>query len=77
MKKIIILSFLLLSLFGCKKKTLPEPKTESVYICTGSKSEAYHKINTCLGLNHCSGMIEEVTKTAAIEMQRKECGICY
>ena len=54
------------------------PSSDSyVYICTGPKSECYHKTDKCHGLNKCSGEIKKVTKDEAVKMKRRECKICY
>ena len=48
-----------------------------VFICTGPKSEKYHRTKDCNGLNRCSASIEKVTLGKAKELGRGPCGICY
>ena len=48
-----------------------------VYICTGPKSECYHKTSTCRGLKKCSGDIKKISLDEAKEMRRRPCGYCY
>ena len=47
-----------------------------VYICTGPKSEKYHRSKDCRGLNKCSASIEKITLAKAKELGRGPCGIC-
>ena len=49
----------------------------SVYICTGPYSKAYHKTADCMGLSRCSGDIEGVTESEAIDEGRHKCHFCY
>jgi hypothetical protein len=49
---------------------------DTVFICKGPKSNAYHTKSTCRGLNKCSSAIFEVSIKAAINMHRKPCKIC-
>lgn len=48
-----------------------------VYICTGPKSERYHKTSECRGLERCSKDIKKVTLAYAEEKGRTPCKICY
>ena len=48
-----------------------------VYICTGPKSECYHKSSTCRGLSKCSGQVKQVTLKEAQQLHRRACKICY
>ena len=48
-----------------------------VFICTGPKSECYHKTRSCRGLKSCSKEIKEVTLAEAKRMNRRPCGFCY
>ena len=48
-----------------------------VYICTGPKSECYHKTASCRGLKNCSGQIKHVTLAEAQALHRRKCKICY
>ncbi len=67
----LFLLFIITLLIGCSNGS------GDVYICTGPRSEAYHKTDHCFGLNRCSGDIERVTKAEAKDMGRHECGYCY
>ena len=68
---LVVFSALILTSFQ------PQPQTY-VYICTGAKSERYHKINTCSGLKSCSKEIIKITKAEAInKYNRTPCKICY
>ena len=48
-----------------------------VYICTGPKSECYHKTSTCRGLSKCSGQMKQVTLKEAQQLHRRQCKVCY
>lgn len=50
---------------------------KQVYICTGPRSEAYHKSGRCKGLSRCSREILRVTKEEARRMGRHECPWCH
>ena len=50
---------------------------QKVYICTGPKSECYHKTKTCRGLNRCSGQVKQVSLQEAEKMGRRKCKVCY
>ncbi len=69
MKSIIL--FLLLN-------TQLQTKTDSVWICTGRYSHAYHNTNTCKGLRNCKGMEIYVSLyDARNKYHRKPCNYCY
>lgn len=76
MKKILLLSFLLLSISGCGED---ENKSdgEKVYICTGKSAYAYHSNNGCRGLTNCQEDIVLINMAKAQKMGRKACEICY
>lgn len=80
-----IFIIVLFSLIGCSERSSnekeirvqTEEKTvkDTVYICTGSMSYAYHLKKDCTGLNHCySGIILMDKKDAIQEEERKLCG---
>ena len=48
-----------------------------VYICTGPYSKTYHKTADCMGLSRCSGDIEGITESEAIDEGRRKCRLCY
>ena len=50
---------------------------ETVYICTGPKSECYHSTSSCQGLKACSTTIKAVSIEKAKEMNRRKCKWCY
>jgi len=52
-------------------------KATHVYICTGPKSETYHKTIECKGLRRCSKEIIEITVGKAKKMGRRPCKMCY
>jgi len=75
MKKIKTFIFLLLT--ALILISFQSPPTY-VYICTGAKSERYHKVNTCRGLSNCSKQIIKITKEDAVKKyKRTPCKICY
>lgn len=84
MKTLLITLFIFLatSVFAqdVKKQTtkqLAKTSVENVYICNGSSSKKYHKIEKCRGLSNCSTKTEKITKDAAIKKGRTACKICY
>jgi hypothetical protein len=54
-----------------------DSKGETVYICKGPSSKAYHNDKHCQGLRNCSTPIYSVDISEAIELGRKPCGYCY
>lgn len=48
-----------------------------VYVCTGPKSQRYHKTPKCRGLKSCSGDIVEMHKAVATTKGYTPCKICY
>lgn len=75
MKKTLLLFLLLLSIAGCGKDE-SKPDDERVYICTGSGSYAYHKNNSCSGLNNCQAEIVSTSLKKA-KKNRSACKTCY
>ncbi|RKR83482.1 hypothetical protein BDD43_3691 [Mucilaginibacter gracilis] len=52
-------------------------KPDSVWICTGKYSKAYHKKAYCKGLRNCKGdEIKVPLKDAIYIYHRKPCGYC-
>lgn len=49
---------------------------DTVFVCTGSSSKTYHRIDDCQGLSRCSGEIREVSLEEARKMRRRACKIC-
>lgn len=72
MKQLFLLPVLVLLLTGLNIKE------ETVLICLGSNSYAYHK-DYCKGLNQCTREVIKVTKTEAVTKygMQKACGYCY
>lgn len=72
MKRILLLSALALAF------TSSTAKKETVLICRGSNSYAYHK-DYCQGLKRCTKEVIEVTKNEAVNTygMKKACGYCY
>ena len=54
----------------------PKPD-QTVYICTGPYSYAYHSTNQCAGLNNCRGEINYTYESYAISLGRKPCCRCW
>lgn len=48
-----------------------------VYICNGKLSHAYHSIENCKGLTHCTTDIETITLDNAKVMGRTPCHFCH
>lgn len=52
--------------------------SQTVYVCTGSYSYAYHSRSNCSGLNNCKGEIKYTNEEYAISgLKRKPCCICW
>lgn len=51
-------------------------KSDTVFICSGPKSVAYHSRKGCRGLNNCSTEIREVSFVYAQKIGRRACLIC-
>lgn len=68
MQKFLFL--IIVSLISCNS-------SDTVYVCNGPQSKAYHKTNHCKGLRRCTTDIETIDITTAKERQRRECGYCY
>ena len=51
-------------------------KTDSVYLCMGHYSHAYHISQYCKGLRNCSTPLKKVPLSVAIKMNRHKCGYC-
>ncbi len=66
-----IISFLTFLISSCGSSD------SRVYICTGPYSKAYYKTADCMGLSRCSGEIEGVTESEAIDEGRHKCHFCY
>lgn len=93
MRKIIIISFLLVStiLFGqqaqrqvfldydVSKSSTSKSNNDysTVYICNGNYATKYHRHKNCRGLSNCKGGVNSTTKGTAKEKGRSACGICY
>lgn len=69
MKRVLVI-IIGAGLLGCNS-------ADSVYLCNGPQSKAYHKTNHCRGLKNCSTEIEATDIATAIAKHRKECGYCY
>ncbi len=52
-------------------------KSDTVYICTGRYSKAYHCTAHCKGLDNCSADVITVSKEQARKQYRHPCGYCY
>jgi hypothetical protein len=58
--------------------TRQELNGQSVFICTGNYSVAYHSNSDCRGLNNCRASIISVNKEyAAYDKERRPCCICW
>ena len=51
--------------------------SESVFICTGTTAEVYHKSDNCRGLNRCGGDVKRISLKKAEELHRRPCRICF
>lgn len=71
---ILFFAFLLGSSTPIEVKTTKEA---TVYICTGSKANKYHKTDRCRGLNRCSGSIKQLSISSAKSKGFSPCKICY
>lgn len=82
MRKIILLSFLLLLFteplsLAHKGKDSTQKKTVVVYICDSKTAYAYHTSNSCRGLNRCTHAIVKMTETEARSNRRTPCKVCH
>ena len=50
--------------------------SESVFICTGTTAEVYHKSDNCRGLNRCGGDVKRISLKKAEELHSRPCRIC-
>jgi hypothetical protein len=76
MRKLILLSFLiLLPMLGSGETTTIEKET-TVLICTGKHATKYHK-KKCRGLKNCKAKTKEITLSKAREDGYNACKICY
>ena len=80
MKKLILLLTIIAGVaigYVSARETTPADAGQTyVYICTGPKSVAYHKVSSCKGLNNCSTSVKKVTLTDAKKMGRRPCKVC-
>lgn len=68
--RVVFFLILITGVFGCNN--------DSVYICKGHLSKAYHKSESCYGLKWCSKEILEVSKEKAVKKHhRHACSFCY
>lgn len=51
--------------------------SNSVYICTGPRSKAYHSTKKCKGLRRCSREIKQITLEEAKLLGRGGCRWCH
>lgn len=83
MKNLIFLSIVFLFFTACNSKDensklIDDSSTpNSVYVCTGPSSKAYHNSKGCDGLRNCSKEIKSVSIEEAKNMKRRPCGYCY
>lgn len=76
---------MLLTLAGCSNNSsFTDSMTDSevshnseVYICNSETSYAFHKTNTCKGLNNCSSSIIKITLTEAKNKGKTPCKLEY
>jgi len=68
---------LLISLFITVSFSNRSGKTDSVYLCMGNYSHAYHATLNCKGLRNCKGKEIKVSLyDATHKYNRKACGYC-
>lgn len=72
----IVLTILMLFLVS-SNFTEAKQKDGKVYVCTGSRSQCYHKVENCRGLKSCRGEVKKISLKAAQSVGRRECKICY
>lgn len=68
MKRLLII--IIIGFLGCGS-------SNTVYLCNGPQSKAYHKISYCQGLRRCSTDIETVDIATAKAKNRKACRYCF
>ncbi|HTI60765.1 hypothetical protein [Mucilaginibacter sp.] len=74
MKTLILFFLLTAGSLSVSAQTRPD----SVYICLGKYSHAYHRNTYCKGLRNCKAKIMYVSLGDAIKKYgRKACGYCY
>ncbi|HEY4149974.1 MAG TPA: hypothetical protein VGM41_13640 [Chitinophagaceae bacterium] len=52
------------------------PEQQSVYICNGKESKAYHKSAMCRELVHCTSGISRIELDSALKLGRAPCEVC-
>jgi len=65
--------------FGLTVLTLQaKQRPDSVYICLGKYSHAFHRNNFCKGLRNCKAKLIYISLSDAVNKYgRKACGYCY
>ena len=64
------LLFVMISITGCNS-------VDTVYLCNGPYSKAYHRTSHCKGLKYCTTDIESTDIGTAKEKNRRACRYCY
>ena len=70
----------LIIIFACFIFTACSTDSNSVVICTGPQSKAYHTISNqdeCYGVNACSADLKTISKQEALDKGRHPCRFCY
>ena len=74
----ILLTILSTSIYAIEKPTKEVSKNQTVYVCTGSYSYAFHSRNNCPGLNNCKAEIQYTDENYALNtLNRRYCCICW
>ncbi len=69
---------LLLLLTLCVSANYADDQVDAgVYVCTGPKSQCYHRTDKCRGLNDCTSEVKQISKSEAETLGRRKCNICY
>lgn len=69
MKNAILFICIVLAMCSCSE-------ADSVYVCTGPYSVAYHQRIDCKGLKRCGSEIEKISRQDAVKEGRRPCRIC-
>ena len=80
MKIKVIISMLLvlvMSMTAVVATSQSEETDEQVWVCTGSRSACYHRVEKCRGLMMCSSEVRLVPLKSAQILGRRQCSFCY
>lgn len=54
-----------------------DEQNDQVWVCTGSTSSCYHRVEECRGLRLCASKVRQVPVKSAQILGRRQCKMCY